>query len=425
MFIMFGPATEKNRWLIGDDMNNAMKLLNEVQPSSLSGDVHHAQLRQAFELFNLASKQLSHSHQTIKNRLELLQDQYAEIEEKSRREQADKSELENQFNNLLQVLPVGVVVLGRTGKVRQCNRSAVELLGEPLEGEKWVDVIKRSFSPKADDGHEVSLKDGRMVGVSTCSLDHGDGQMIVLTDLTQTRRLQSRIEKNRRVWELGKMSAALAHQIRTPLSSAMLYASQMKNYALDEGQRDAMCDRILQSLQHLESQIKDVLSFVRPQTDSWSSVSVGSLMKGVELSLSSLLLTKKATLNIEVEEDLDAIHCHRDVLQGALVNLIQNGIESVESITDVDGVSDQAKRVIAHVTVLCKKVNGSTVISISDNGPGIAKQAQKKIFDPFFSTKQNGTGLGLAVVKEVMDAHGVDIEIESKKGRGTEFTLLF
>ena len=113
------------------------------------------------------------------------------------------------------------------GRVQECNPTAIDLLGEPLEGESWLNVIQRVFAPRFDDGHEVSLKDGRRVSIATRSLAGEPGQLIVLTDMTETRALQERLSRHQRLSALGKVSASLAHQIRTPLSAAMLYGEHL------------------------------------------------------------------------------------------------------------------------------------------------------------------------------------------------------
>ena len=150
---------------------------------------------------------------------ETAQSQQQELD--SLRQQASR------LNHLLQVMPAGVIVLDGKGYVRQANEQASLLLGEPLEGELWRTIIARSFKPRADDGHEVSLFDGRRVKLSITPLVNEPGQLIVLTDLTETRQLQARLSHLQRLSSLGKMVASLAHQIRTPLSAAMLYAANL------------------------------------------------------------------------------------------------------------------------------------------------------------------------------------------------------
>ncbi|MFN6972339.1 MAG: histidine kinase dimerization/phospho-acceptor domain-containing protein, partial [Rheinheimera sp.] len=156
-------------------------------------------------------------------------------------EQAELSRLQH----LLQVLPTGVVVLDARGFVQQANPVAISMLGEPLTGQRWLDVITRSFRPRSDDGMEVSLHDGRRVQLAITSLQPEPGQLIVLTDLTETRQLQSRIAHLQRLSALGKMMASLAHQIRTPLSSAMLYAQNLTNLKLDQNSRQQFQHKLL------------------------------------------------------------------------------------------------------------------------------------------------------------------------------------
>ena len=104
------------------------------------------------------------------------------------------------YKQVLDVMPAGVILLDANGRVAEANPEAHRLLGEPLTQQRWFDVIQRAFSPRDDDGHE---------------------------DMTETRLLQSRVSDLQRLSSLGKMVASLAHQVRTPLSSAILYASNL------------------------------------------------------------------------------------------------------------------------------------------------------------------------------------------------------
>lgn len=136
------------------------------------------------------------------------------------------------LKHLVDILPAGVIILSETGLVEQANQIAIDLLEEPLIGESWLSVIHRSFNPKADDGHEISLRNGRLVKLETTALTPEPGQLVVLTDMTNTRLLQARLSQFKQLSVLGKMMASLAHQIRTPLSAAMLYAANLANHSL-------------------------------------------------------------------------------------------------------------------------------------------------------------------------------------------------
>jgi two-component system sensor histidine kinase FlrB len=109
--------------------------------------------------------------------------------------QSENDKINNRLNNLLDILPSGVVLIDHKGFVCDCNRVAIEILERPLLGETWVKVIERAFAPQADDGHQISLKDGRKIHIETTRLSPAPGQMIVLTNLTQTRLLQDKLSQ--------------------------------------------------------------------------------------------------------------------------------------------------------------------------------------------------------------------------------------
>ena len=131
---------------------------------------------------------------------------------------------EARLKSLLQALPAGVVVLDGEGRVQECNPAAIDLLDEPLQGEIWRNVIARAFDPKSCSSQDAVTRKGRIVSISTCPLGpHIPGQIILLQDVTEKRQMQARIDQQQRLASMGQMAAQLAHQIRTPLSAALLY----------------------------------------------------------------------------------------------------------------------------------------------------------------------------------------------------------
>jgi two-component system sensor histidine kinase FlrB len=127
----------------------------------------------------------------------------------------------------------------------------------------WRHVIARCFAPREDDGHEVSLKDGRRLSIATRSLDAEPGQLVLLNDLTETRHLQDQLARHERLSSLGRMVASLAHQIRTPLSAALLYASHLTEQALPVETQQRFAGRLKERLHELEHQVRDMLVFAR------------------------------------------------------------------------------------------------------------------------------------------------------------------
>ena len=151
-----------------------------------SSDVTDQPVEEALCLFDQLSSQLTSSYRNLEQKVSQLKNDLSE-EALSRREQFEEKEaLARRMAALLEIMPAGVVLLDGQGRVAECNPAALDLLGEPLEGELWLDIIKRCFAPKHDDGHEVSLKDGRRVRIETRSMTAEPGQLILLSDLTET-----------------------------------------------------------------------------------------------------------------------------------------------------------------------------------------------------------------------------------------------
>lgn len=324
-------------------------------------------------------------------------------------EQAELSRLQH----LLQVLPTGVVVLDARGFVQQANPVAISMLGEPLVGQRWLDVITRSFRPRSDDGMEVSLHDGRRVQLAITSLQPEPGQLIVLTDLTETRQLQSRIAHLQRLSALGKMMASLAHQIRTPLASAMLYAQNLTSQKLDQQARQQFQHKLLHRLQDLEQQVNDLLLFARSGREQQvAHLSMQQLLSEVEQSVEAMVLQYAGELVVELPEpDLPVLGNHT-ALSGALSNLIQNALQHAGPGARVE------------VSAIASPDGQSVTLAVEDQGPGVPEHLQQQIFDPFFTTRSNGTGLGLAVVQAVAHSHNGQVRCVSGVAGGARFEII-
>ena len=320
----------------------------------------------------------------------------------------------NYMDQLYKELPSGLIVIDGNGIVAQANRVAVQLLGEPLEKMRWSDVIKRSFAPKNDDGHEISLKNGCRIQLSISSLEGQPGQLILLTDLTHTRQLQENVAKLKRLSSLGKMVASLAHQIRTPLSAAMLYGANLANKTLHESSRSRFQGKLMNRLQDLETQVNDMLLFARSgEKKIVEEVSVATLLKEVEEASDAMMMQVEGHLYCRLPDpDPDFfIMANKNALTSAMTNLISNAIEAT---------GKGAQLLISAVPRLPDQIE----ISVMDNGPGIDKQRLAKVMEAFYTTKSQGTGLGLAVVQSVAQAHNGTVEVKSELGKGSCFTLV-
>jgi len=370
-----------------------------------SGDV-----QATFAMFNRVSSELSHSYRLLEQRVEELSSELEQVDRARLRELEDKERVSERLQSLLDLLPAAVVVLDRRGVVCDCNPAAVEMLGGDIPGKRWVDVIRLAFAPRHDDGHEISLASGRRVSVETRSLDRDLGQLVLLTDQTATRELQDRLSRHQRLTAMGRMMAALAHQIRTPLSAAMLYASNICEAELSVEQTRRFSAKILSRLSHLEQQVKDMLVFVRGDVVLADEICVDELIDSIAAAMEAPITAAQSRWELHLEcDNALRLRCNREVLTGAILNLVNNSIQAAGPGCVVGlriGLREERLR-----------------ISVRDNGPGMDAALLKQLEEDFHTTKPQGTGLGMAVVRAVASAHGGSFDIASTPGEGTCATI--
>lgn len=381
-------------------------------------------LAEAFQLFNQLSAQLSESYFDLEQKVNALNLELLQANAETEHQAREKQRVRNRLDNLLDLLPGGVVVLDQNGCVSDCNPAAVELLGEPLKGMRWLDVISRCFSPRHDDGHEISLKDGRRVNIATRSLQEEPGQIILLTDLTETRKLQQQVSRQERLTAVGQMMSSLAHQLRTPLSAAMLYAGHLCETDLSEQQTRKFSQKIMSRLTHLERQVTDMLIFVKGDVKLTDKISVVDLRQEIEQAIEAPLTQAGVQCQIVGEPVALQLICNMQTIVGAVLNLVSNAIQA--SLTELD---KQLVRIVISFDVLNSTANHDHAdqllrISVIDNGPGMDAETLKQVQEPFFTTKSQGTGLGLAVVRAVAQAHHGHFSIDTAPGHGTHAAIL-
>ncbi len=330
----------------------------------------------------------------------------------------DADQLANRHSRLLAVLPAGVVVIDGSGFIQEANEAAISLLGEPLSGERWVNVIERAFDPKPSDGHDVSLKDGRLVHISTNPLGHEPGQIILLQDVTDTRALQSKVSHLQRLSTIGEVTARLAHQIRTPLSSAMLYLSPLLKEGADEQVKLRFATRVKDSLTHMEQLIRDLLSFSRGNMASPSPVAVSELLSELEQQFSAQNDVENSTVTMTLVNQVndDYIYGSQSALISAITSLLNNARQACEGHGQIEVMAEYAEN---NAKEQCIQ------ISVNDNGEGMSEAELNKVLTPFYTTRSNGTGLGLAVVQSIVKAHRGLLAIESEPKKGSSVKLLF
>ncbi len=331
------------------------------------------------------------------------------------------------LTQVLEALPAGVVVLDGKGRVVQCNGAALDYLGSPLLGELWREVIVRAFRSFGD-GDAVPLHDGRLLNVATNPLSEGPGQVLLLRDVTESCAIQEMFNRHQRLASMGEMAASLAHQIRTPLASCLLYLSHLGRGEVAAEERQRCVAKMRSCLDHLERMVSDMLVFAKGEQLGEEEFSLAELLRDAQRMTAPLLEAGACELVIRDDSAGQRIRGNRDALLGALQNLIANAIhaccgcaeEKRRAAQDDSGGHGYHGRLELVAKAVGTKGGSDTVqITLRDNGPGMSAEVQARVFEPFYTTKAEGTGLGLAVVEAVIRAHHGVVWLDSHAGEGT------
>ena len=405
------PATASSIASVAEDTASAVPVEPLAPEFDSRFDTNSKEgLQATFELFNRMSDDLSESYRALETRVSALTNELDRVNLQRAEELKSKEQVSSRLSNLLDLLPGGVIVLDRWGTVAQINPAGEELLATGLEGKKWIDIIAEYFAPQKDDGHEISMKNGRRVSLSTRSLEHETGQIILLTDQTETRRLQEQLSRSQRLSALGRMVSALAHQIRTPLSAAILYAGHLSERELSPEQTKRFSHKIVSRLNNLEQQVRDMLVFVKGDVTLSDSLSIGQVIEELQAATDVQLGANNASLTIDNNFSDTRIVCNAQTMIGALANLVNNALQASEPGATIKLRVARSERNIA--------------ISIEDTGCGIPEDILARLNqeEAFVSTKSQGTGLGLAVVRAVAKAHQGTFDLQSS-AKGTCATI--
>ncbi len=377
---------------------------------SSGNPLQREQLEDAFQVFNQVSEQLVVSYQQLQEQVQQLSAELAAARQERMRQLVEKERLANRLSRLLDALPAAVVVLDGDDRIQAFNQAAQDLLGPIDLHLLWGPVYKRHFGA-GQSGEERQLCSGRWVGLSERSLAPESGRILLLRDITESRELQERMHRQQRLAAMGEMAAQLAHQIRTPLSSALLYLSHLSKENLSTEQRSRMAERSRARLLHMEHQINDMLAFARGGQYAPEPVAMSELLRDLVQTLEPAIQEGNTSLHWRDDTAGDClISGNRDALLGAVLNLANNAIQ-------------HGGPEVALIITLRQPNDHETELSVCDNGPGIRDEIRERVFDPFFTTSSGGTGLGLAVVQSVVLGHRGRINLDSASDEGTCFRI--
>ena len=330
--------------------------------------------------------------------------------------------------NVIESMPDGLITLDVESKVLSCNSKAEELIGHTqaeIEG-KEIDSILSQFPIEQlqqqkefleqlvvstlEGGEEMAMK------ISASQLLDPEakriGTVLILRDMREIRRMEKQLERARRMAALGSMAAGIAHEIRNPLGTLRGFAQFFGSRAEKQSESRQYADLMVSEVDRLNQTISGLLQFARPREPNIIQIDTERLFRKTEQLMQADFNSHSVSLQIEYAENRKDIKLSADpdLLLQVLLNLLKNAINA----------SIPGGKVILKIWQDEKSVR----IQVQDNGKGMDKDEQERMFDPFFTTRKKGTGLGLAVSHQIIEQHDGCFEVLSTTEKGTTITII-
>lgn len=361
--------------------------------------MREADLTLAFAEFGDVSNRLAGAFDSLERRVAQLTGELAES-------RAGHEQLSARLSAVIDGLPGGVLVLDAGGRIIESNSTARDLLGLPAADESFDALLARRRAHADALIGDIELASGRFVSLARRPLD--DGEIVLLTDVTEAHLMQSFLARQQRLLTLGELAAGLAHQIRTPLAAALLYATQMELPQAQDADLRRCAAKTAERLRELDKLVAEMLAFARG-TASREPVSVNALLEQVAQWLRPAL-GQGTRLTIRTEAPDLRVVVNAPSLVSAILNLATNAMQAAGGDLSIELLARRA-------------ASGDAQILVSDDGPGIAQPLRERVFEPFFTTRARGTGLGLAIVKSIVEAHGGTIQLDDAPRQGACFII--
>ena len=342
-------------------------------------------------------------------------------------------EIKNYNEDILANMSSGIVVIDDHGRWQTLNRQAEIILGKPTKEVKnkkpeeiWPDDQKFVDQFTSSVRHNKLVLDvkfhqnhhEKFLSITTTSLKDANnktnGKLAVITDTTELHKLELQVRRSDKLSALGRMAAGVAHEIKNPLTSMRLFVQMMSSqYDTNPNFWASHSDILLNELDRLEKIVGDFVGFAKTPELKIESVSVSEMLEKVM----RLVKAQAQESKVVIEADLaDTLWVKGDAqrLTQVFLNLILNAIQSMPAGYKDGKIHLKGKAVVS---------KGIVIISVVDNGCGIPEENIEKLFNPFFTTKDKGTGLGLSIIHKLIEEHKGSIDVESKVGVGTKFTV--
>jgi two-component system sensor histidine kinase FlrB len=378
-------------------------------PRIVSKSQDEQTLQAAFEQFNAVSGKLIDAYQQLESQVNVLNAQLDEANSALRQQVSANAALAERLGMLLEALPAGVIELSPQGVVQTENPMAKQMLGQAVSGHAWDAVLDGLEASEIEQTYRVPASE-RQLTLHYKDLPALGGRLVLLNDVTRLNQLSSELARQQQLAAMGSMAASLAHQLRTPLSTAMLYTANLKQAGLREQDRDRFTDKALARLRALEGLIQNMLGFVRGHVSRLEVLDLPAIVD--ELTAVFLPPCQAKMIELDCTCSLPSaitVMGDRKALVGALTNLLENALH----------FSPPGSRV--SLRVRCE--GESLCLAVEDAGPGIAAENMARLFEPFFTTRSGGTGLGLAIVKKVAQELGGRVSCHNMSTGGACFEV--
>jgi two-component system, sensor histidine kinase FlrB len=345
----------------------------------------------AFELFLEASQAIESQHAALTRQLEDLRE--------------DLGRTSASLKLVLNALPAAVIVI-EDQRVSHFNTAAKQLLPDLLTDQTWQlpKHWKTGCGPR-----EYLIETEESQRTVQVQLSQQDQRSVIqVQDITENLRSKEEQERVGRLASMGQMSASIAHQLRTPLATALLYSSHLCSQTLPSERKTEFAEQLKQQLLNLEKLSSNMLKFLQTKPSVLEAVSLVELLDQAARQLEAACAARKVEITLLCEQDCTLL-LDRSAVVSALVGVIENGV----------AVSSPGQLIAINGAVSERHC----AITIDDSGPGIAADMIKNLFEPFASSRIEGTGLGLAIARNTIRNHSGDIAAENKLNGGARFTI--
>ena len=335
-----------------------------------------------------------------------------------------------EFQDIIESLPHGLVATNTQGKILHFNNAMVNLTqistsqakGKNINKIFNTEIISKNlFSRHQKQGSNYHYKfqytnKKKEVKNLECTLVplQSRGIIIHIEDVTLVNKLQLESERKNRLATMGKMAATIAHEVRNPLASIELFTSMLAKEFFGDKEKLEILGYIQQSVKTANYTISNLLQHTKPVQIQKTKVDLSKLLEKFYKINKPIAQEQDYYLILENLKD-KFIEADAELLNQVLKNLFNNAMQAIEKFNNQNN----------QIKIMLQEHKQTLRIIFQDKGCGMTAQIQEKIFQPFYSTKNRGIGLGMSVVKNIMDKHCAKIFIESKENIGTKIFLEF